>query len=438
MEVSILLPSLRPAQLKKCIERIYVTHPRYNDYEILVISPLDLEKEIKTFRGAERIRFIKETSKKGMHAALELGVKEATGKYIFVISDDQLLDRDALNHMSALMNKQTNKYNMTGTRCHNLWLIEPDQTIYGMYYTLTAFIRRDIIAEIGGLYDTTFRSYLGDTDLSLRIRQKGGNVLKCSKAWIETNNVLDAVNSERNEDWEEDYKKFFDRWDCIYGKDFNHSHNPAEVNQGSKLVEDEYIPELSSRIVRAIRLKDFHGLCESLICMKDYYFNTDNALVLFAYILANYNRIPVFFRERNFYIQQELNKLLLENLLHSNTDLDFNDILSKIEKPTSETIRNLLLTCYFHVVLRNSGIIKNYKNLDIGYRNNTFSIDGYNETYFSGLIRHIDEKNRSLPPIDYKEITMAEELFRTKTDLEQVNIIVDYFFNREIEERRKG
>ena len=100
-EVSVVIPVYKPdlGYLRQCIESIYAQkmeeHELYSNYEIIIVAePFNIE-EIKEFikeYNDVRIKLIFNDERLGIAASLNRGLREAKGKYILRIDDDDIAE----------------------------------------------------------------------------------------------------------------------------------------------------------------------------------------------------------------------------------------------------------------------------------------------------------------------------------------------------------
>lgn len=288
MELSIIIPSLRPTVLKETIERIYATTSDL-DYEILIVSHLDMLEISKL----DRVVMVKETEQKGSNWAIELGTNVAQGTYIMELSDDNLIDTDCLKNIVDFMKQNDDKLIVCGPRVHDLWEVHPETTVYGFYYPKTPCIKKSNLEKIGQFYDTSFHSYFADPDLALRVIAKGGIVTICPDAWIEFHNIKkDFVGDDRKQYFEQDSKLFLERWKVDFGHKVSNPDRPDIVNLGGiQMFQDGELPfEYCSRLFHYLKINDWTMVADGL--NKDYICSSYLLPDLLVYILLYSQYIP--------------------------------------------------------------------------------------------------------------------------------------------------
>ena len=78
--ISVIIPSLRPLQLRQCLASI----ERYTadiEYEVIVVSPFDIDM-------SQNVVHVKESKSEGVYRAVAAGYERAKGEYIIHIPDD--------------------------------------------------------------------------------------------------------------------------------------------------------------------------------------------------------------------------------------------------------------------------------------------------------------------------------------------------------------
>ena len=206
LDVSIIIPSLRPKTLKKCIDRIYATTYKIA-YEIVIVSPFrDILKSIEGTDVYSKTVFVLENKKTGSNNATNLAINYCQGKYIFTLADDQLIQTDCiLNLYRFAENNIKDGLLLVGPRYTSLWGQHWDETVFDVYYPCNPFMHRDLLKELNYLiFDTMYKNYYGDPDLALRVRDLGYKVIPCGTAWMENSNAFDEVEEIRRE---EDFDK---------------------------------------------------------------------------------------------------------------------------------------------------------------------------------------------------------------------------------------
>ena len=100
--VSVIVPTYnRPVMLIETINSIL--NQNYQDFEIIVVNDAgkDVESKIKLLNKNNNIKYLAHTKNKGLAAARNTGIKEASGKYIAYLDDDDVYYPD---HLETLVN----------------------------------------------------------------------------------------------------------------------------------------------------------------------------------------------------------------------------------------------------------------------------------------------------------------------------------------------
>lgn len=229
--VSIVLPSLRPSQLARCLASI----ERYTegiDYEVVMVSPFDIEPH-------PTVVHVKEAKSEGTYKAVASGYEQAKGEYIIHIADDcRATPRWAAN-MIAFMRPHDDEIFEGNFRHFNVKGERPEPGYYGKLFAPFLCIRRDKVTRIGGLMDCYYKSFRGDSDLSLRVWYNGGRVETCPNAWVYHAECDDGIHkSSYNSYFVRDKEAFIRRWHHIYAQ-------PGESFSGAKPIRKQPLtPEL--------------------------------------------------------------------------------------------------------------------------------------------------------------------------------------------------
>lgn len=203
-EISILLPSLRPAAALKVVGDFSLTHPR-TDYEIIVVSPFAMT--------GKKVVHLLEKERRGVLYAINRAYQSATGELIVVWSDDATPTDGCLDRMANFV-KSHEGFFVAGFRKKNRKGKEAEQwSVYGKLYVGWLCASKKTLEAAGGLFDPAFTNFWADPDLCLRVWSRGGIVAVCPDAWITVDQVADKVKAENlNASFDTDTKTFFDRW----------------------------------------------------------------------------------------------------------------------------------------------------------------------------------------------------------------------------------
>jgi glycosyltransferase involved in cell wall biosynthesis len=165
----------------------------------------------------------KPISRKSWGYFMNLGFKCAQAKYILMISDDCLLDPNSVmngyNFFEDLLD--------TGRKIGALafyWRNWPEQdnywvglTLGGKMFVNHGLFLKSALEDVGWIDEDHYHFYHADGDLSLKLWQKGYEVVDCPQSFVEHfihfNIKLRKNNmSEQQIDWQ----TYIDRWNGIY------------------------------------------------------------------------------------------------------------------------------------------------------------------------------------------------------------------------------
>ncbi|MHB8124404.1 MAG: glycosyltransferase family 2 protein [Desulfitobacteriaceae bacterium] len=370
-EISVILPTLRPEKAWKCIENIASSSEGIN-YEVVVVSPLNMRDLLVGCKGYQRIIFVLEKNKEGSCKANTLGYENATGKYIFALADDHRLGQDCLKNLLEFMRPHDHERFLAGARCYGVYGAAPECKTYGFYYAFNPCIQKNVVKHVGGFYDPYYKSYYGDPDLSMRVWHSGGKVELCPDAWVEFHNEFDDVDFESHDDYaERDFNAFFKRWHPIYGHLVN-SNNEKDINIGNKYTFPGIPPEKCTRLIVFLRKKDWSALKKELDSENNILLNRDNLFYVLEDILKHLDWIFI-----PIDIQQDLSKWLIKQLI-TQTSFEESETLilfeSQNRSSNSYESSNIILAKIAIFLLVKSTlkrdpeiIVENYKGINIIY-----------------------------------------------------------------------
>lgn len=209
--ISVIVPSLRPSQIVRCLASI----ERYTgdiDYEVVVVSPFDIQPH-------PNVVHVKEAKSEGVYKAVSNGFEQAKGEYVICLCDECRATPLWAANMIAFMRPHDDEIFEGSFRQFHAKGEEPEFTIYGKLYAPFSCIRRDKVASIAGLLDCRYKSFCGDPDLSLRVWSSGGRVETCPNAWLYTAESNDDVHKSNLGDYLiADEEAFLRRWHHIWAQ----------------------------------------------------------------------------------------------------------------------------------------------------------------------------------------------------------------------------
>jgi len=257
--ISIILPSLRPAQLKLCLASI----ERYTEgiaYEVVVISPFDMEPNPKVVHVKEK------TGAQGIYKAVASGYEQAKGEYIIHIPDDTRTTPSWATNMLAFMRPHDDEIFEGNFRHFDARGERLEPGYYGKLFAPFICIRRDKADRIGGLMDRCYSSFFGDADLSLRVWHNGGSVETCPNAWIYHADCNDEVHNISNSSYFlRDRETFTQRWHHIYARNGESKDFYASKPIAKKPPSPELPPEECTKLYVSIKRRDWESVKKVLI-----------------------------------------------------------------------------------------------------------------------------------------------------------------------------
>jgi len=229
VEISIVIGTLnRKRMLTKCIESIRsngITVP----YEIIAIDGgsddgtaawLLKQKDILTIIQHNRInRDGHMTMKRSWGYFMNLGFKLSAGKYVCMLSDDCYIHRDAIMNGYHLMEEDTEgliggcAFPFRNSLIDNRFMV---YRAFGDKILINhGLFRKSALQEIGWIDEDNFKFYLADSDLSLRIWEKGQTITVAMNAYVEhLHNEFDPMRVINRIEAEEggDFLRFKGMW----------------------------------------------------------------------------------------------------------------------------------------------------------------------------------------------------------------------------------
>jgi GT2 family glycosyltransferase len=175
------------ATLRDCLEGVLTLH--YPDYEVIVVSDGSTDGSAEIAREYQGVTVI-ETAQRGLAAARNTGMREATGEILAYIDDDAIPDRDWLTHLATTF--ASGPYaaaggpnvlpadstavaqcvaNAPGGPTHVLVSDREAEHIPGCNMA----IRTDSLRQIGG-FDPQFRAAGDDVDVCWRLLDSGQRI----------------------------------------------------------------------------------------------------------------------------------------------------------------------------------------------------------------------------------------------------------------------
>ena len=192
--ISVLIPvyNISKYYLNECINSILSQY--YDNYEIILADDcstnLETIEALKEYESNSKIKVIYRKTNGHISAATNTALKEASGEFVALIDNDDVISTNALYEMVKVLNNDKNvdmiysdedKLNLDGKRCDPNFKSDfaPDSFLSSNYICHFTILRTSIMREIKG-----FRvGYEGaqDYDLFLRFTEKTNKIHHISK-----------------------------------------------------------------------------------------------------------------------------------------------------------------------------------------------------------------------------------------------------------------
>ena len=109
MDVSVIIVNYNTKKLtKNCIDSIF-QNTKDVKFEVILVDNASTDGSKEFFEQDNRIKYIYSTTNLGFGKANNLGYKEASGKYLFLLNSDTLLLNNAIDLFYVIAEKDTNK-----------------------------------------------------------------------------------------------------------------------------------------------------------------------------------------------------------------------------------------------------------------------------------------------------------------------------------------
>lgn len=195
MELSIIIPSIRPGFFKQLMSSISK-------------NTLGIEYEV-----------LENHEVGNLYEIINKEYRRATGKFVCLMCDEMVVGEEWARRMIYFLNASPDKtmgnFNLTtddrgSSRPLNI-------RYYDKLCSIIPFFQRKDVTE--DLFDPQFKRFYGDIDLSLRFWTSGGQVLTCPDSCVRMFSNRDRVKKEALENYSKvDEIAFKKKWD---GYDFN-------------------------------------------------------------------------------------------------------------------------------------------------------------------------------------------------------------------------
>lgn len=213
-EISILLPSLRPEAVKQRIKEFAQTNSDV-DYEIIVVSPFEIEK-------GEKVRWLKVdyNSSIGSVGATQLAYLFSESDFVMYFSDKVFPTKNCLKEMLKFVYYKINPFigafKMVRPNGEEIGAFKCYNKLYACYGCMS----KETIKLMGKFFDVKFNHNWADIDISLRCWEAGGRVEVCQTAIVKPiqHHQDDIYKKHRKKTWNEDVEYFLNKWHDKLGK----------------------------------------------------------------------------------------------------------------------------------------------------------------------------------------------------------------------------
>jgi glycosyltransferase involved in cell wall biosynthesis len=169
---------------------------------------------------------------------MNLAFKCAQGKFIVMISDDSLLVPDSIMNGLDYYKRLTAQDRNIGALAYYFrnW---PEQRQYFVRTTIGDKISvnhgmflRSALEDVGWIEEERYHFYHADSDLSLKLWQRGYEVVDCPSAFVEHfRHANSRMRKQNMQSQKSDWSAYVDRWADICG-------NPDKDNSGGWIYSD--------------------------------------------------------------------------------------------------------------------------------------------------------------------------------------------------------
>lgn len=195
-----------------CLKSILLSSYPPKLLEVILVDNASTDGSVEAVK--ERfpwVKILKQTKNLGFSAGINEGFKKATGKYILVLNNDVVLEKDYVKELVEVAEKSENigivggkVYSFSKSRqLQSLWgwidrklmhVIHPpgtgeidrgqfDKNTEVDYVPFLCLIRKKVLQKVGYLDERYFSTY-EDTDLMIRVKDAGYKIIFCPKAVI--------------------------------------------------------------------------------------------------------------------------------------------------------------------------------------------------------------------------------------------------------------
>ncbi len=190
--MSVVIPTLNRAKvLSRVLEALCQQTMQHNEYEIVVVddgstdgTKAGVEEVAKRESGRHTIKYVKQDpSKKGPASANNLGIRNASGRYILFMNDDVIADKELLReharshslHSRVIVQGRvinTSSLDELGKK-HNGYAGGYSDMSFGYFTTWNCSVEKALL-EQAGMFDEDFRELCWeDVEFGYRLRRLG-------------------------------------------------------------------------------------------------------------------------------------------------------------------------------------------------------------------------------------------------------------------------
>jgi glycosyltransferase involved in cell wall biosynthesis len=207
MKLSIILPSLRLENARKCINSIFCNSVL--DFELIVIGTQNVIGHI-----FEANKLILDDKCIGTTYAIQKGLEQSSGEYIVTLSDDALVcpywDEHMINFLESF---PKDKIVVGNFRVYDHTGEMPVLGYYNRPFSMFPIIRKIDIDKLGCYYSQEFNAFYSDPDLGIRIAEANGTIITCKTAFIYHLYNPDQLHLDnKSKYWEHDEEVFKNKW----------------------------------------------------------------------------------------------------------------------------------------------------------------------------------------------------------------------------------
>jgi glycosyltransferase involved in cell wall biosynthesis len=207
MKLSIILPSLRLENARKCVNSIFTNS--ITEFELIVVGNKNVIGHV-----FEADKLILDDKCIGTTYAIQKGLEQAEGEFIVTLSDDALVAPKWDIHMiTYLESLPKDKVVLGNFRVYDHTGEMPRIGYYGKQFSMFPILRKSDINKLGCYYSQEFNAFYSDPDLGVRVAEANGIVANCSSAFIyHIFNPDDNWLKSKSLYWEHDEEVFKKKW----------------------------------------------------------------------------------------------------------------------------------------------------------------------------------------------------------------------------------